>query len=229
MAFCPAAAASILVYRRGGPEAVARLLRRAGDAGRVGSFGWLVPTVLLMPCMAVLQYGFMLEMDWPLPPVRMAWAGVPVLLAGFFVGALGEELGWSGYAIGPLQDRVGALAAALFLGSVWAVWHIVPFHQAGRSPAWIAWQALNLVALRVLLVWLYNNTGRSVAAVALCHASSNLTWQMFPNQGSHFDPRIAAAITASVAVFVVWVWGPRTLSRVHVGQGRTPSEQPPST
>jgi membrane protease YdiL (CAAX protease family) len=50
---------------------------------------------------------------------------------------LGEELGWSGYAIDLLQARWGALGAGILLGSVWAVWHFVPLAQVHRSPGWI--------------------------------------------------------------------------------------------
>jgi hypothetical protein len=130
-----------------------------------------------------------------------------------FVAALGEELGWSGYAIDPMQNRWNALRASVLLGLVWAAWHIVLLVQADRSPAWIAWQSLTGVASRVLLVWLYNNTGKSVFAAALCHAMQNVSWQLFPNQGSHYDPRVTGLIAALAAAIVTVVWGPRTLSR----------------
>lgn len=76
-----------------------------------------------------------------------------------------------------------------------------------------SWQSLAMVAERVLQVWLYNNTGKSVFAAALFHAMVNVTWQLFPNQGSHYDPRITGLIAAFVAVIVTVVWGPRTLTR----------------
>lgn len=135
------------------------------------------------------------------------------MLFVFFIAALGEEVGWSGYAIDKMQDRWNALQVSILLGLVSATWHIVPLAQADRSPIWIAWQCLNLVALRVLLVWLYNNTGKSLFATALCHAMVNVSWQLFPNSGSHYDPRIIGLITALAAVIVTIVWGPRTLAK----------------
>ena len=77
---------------------------------------------------------------------------------------------------------------------------------------WIAWQCLNVVAQRVLQVWLYNNTGKSVFAAVLFHAMVNLSWQLFPNNGSHYDPRFTGLISAFLAVAVAVVWGPRTLT-----------------
>jgi hypothetical protein len=69
------------------------------------------------------------------------------------------------------------------------------------------------VATRVLYTWLYNNTGKSVFGAALYLASSKASWQLFPNNGSHYDPRITGLIVAFTAVLVTVVWGPRTLAR----------------
>ncbi len=104
----------------------------------------------------------------PLPTPQFQVLATLAMFFAFFIAALGEELGWTGYAIDPMQERWNPLQASILLGVVWAVWHMIPFAQAGRSPSWIAWQCLTLVAARVLLVWLYNNTGKSVcAAVAV--------------------------------------------------------------
>jgi hypothetical protein len=112
-----------------------------------------------------------------------------------------------------LQDRWNTLTAAILLGAVWATWHWVPLVQAHRSLAWIAWWSLGTVGLRVLIVWLYNNTGKSVFAAALFHDMVNVSWLLFPNYGSHWDPRINGLIAVFVAAVVTVVWGPRTLAR----------------
>jgi uncharacterized protein len=140
---------------------------------------------------------------------------LPALLmfVAFFVGALGEELGWSGYVIDPLQDRWNALQASLVVGAVGVVWHIVPLLLIHRSPTWIAWWSIYALAARILIVWVYNNTGKSVFAVSLFHATLNLTWMLFPVDGSHFDMRLGGLVMAFAAVTVVLVWGPKTLSR----------------
>jgi membrane protease YdiL (CAAX protease family) len=131
----------------------------------------------------------------------------------FFIAALGEELGWSGYVTDPMQVRWGALQTGILLGLVWAAFHIVALVQVQRSPAWIAWWCLNTVATRVVMVWLYNNTGQSVFAAALFHTTINLTWMLFPVQGSYFDPRVIGLIMTFVAAIITVVWGPRTLVR----------------
>jgi hypothetical protein len=69
------------------------------------------------------------------------------------------------------------------------------------------------VALRVIIVWLYNNSGKSVFVATLFHALVNLTWQLFPVNGSYYDPRVTGLITAGVALLIVFLWGPRRLSQ----------------
>ncbi len=132
------------------------------------------------------------------------------MFLAFFIAALSEELGWSGYVIDSMQARWNALEASILVGLVWAVWHYVPLMQAHRSLVWIAWWSLYTVALRVLIVWLYNNTGKSVFAAALFHAFTNASGITFSN---YYDPRITGLIVAFTAAIVTVIWGPRMLAQ----------------
>lgn len=212
MVVCPVTAAVILVSREHPSGGVKELLERAFDFQRVKAKRWYGPTILLMPGIMVLSYSTLRLMGVPLPAPVFSVGTILALLAAFFLGALGEELGWSGYAIAPLQERFGALWGALLLGGVWAGWHVVPLLEAHRSLSFIVWWSLGTVASRVIIVWLYNNTGRSVFIAALFHAMINLTWQLFPINGSSYDPRVTSVILAIVAVVVIIVWTPRTLA-----------------
>ena len=71
---------------------------------------------------------------------------------------------------------------------------------------------MGAVAPRVIIVWLYDNAGKSVFAAAVLDATSNLSWQLFPVIGSFFDPRISGVIMAVTAIVVVVIWRPRTLA-----------------
>jgi len=135
------------------------------------------------------------------------------MFLAFFVGALGEELGWSGYMLDPLQKRWSALQASLLLGLAGVAWHIVPLLLVHRPPTWIAWWCLYAMAARLLTVWLYNNTGRSVFAATLFHTTLNLTYMLFPVYGSHFDMRLGGLVMALAAALATAIWGARTLAR----------------
>ncbi len=209
-AICPALAACILIYREKRTAGVTELLKRSLDYRRVRSKVWYVPAVLLMPGVTALTYGVMRWLGLPLQVAEFSLLNAVGLFLAFFGAALGEELGWSGYAIDPMQARWNALQASIVLGLVWAMWHFVPLIQADRSPAWIAWWTAGTLATRVIMVWLYNNTGKSVFATALYHAILNLTWQLFP---ASYDPRITSLVLLLVAAVVAVLWGPQTLAR----------------
>jgi membrane protease YdiL (CAAX protease family) len=211
MFVCPALAAVILSWREHGAAGVSAQLKRALDYGRIRSAVWLAPILLLKPALAAAAWGIMRLQGTPVPVPHFEILPALALIVVFFIAALGEELGWSGYALDPLQGRWDALRASLVLGAAWAVFHYVALVQAHRSAEWIAWWSLGTVAARVVMVWLYNNTGKSVFAAALFHMMTNVTWQLFPVNGSYFDPRVTGLILALVAVIIVVVWRPQTL------------------
>jgi len=213
MVVCPLIAAAILVYREQGSAGVKTLLRKALDYKRISDKRWYVPTLLLMPLITFASYALMRVVGMPLPEPHIPLLMIPVLFVPFLVAAVSEEAGWQGYAFEPMQARWGALRASLALGVVWALWHVIPYFQAQQAPAWILWQCLNLVALRVLIVWIYNNTGQSVFAASLAHAMSNVSVFLFPNFGSHYDPFVAFIVTCIIAFFIGFAWGPQTLTQ----------------
>ncbi len=210
----PVTAASILLYGQHGWNGVNDLLKKAFDYKKIKNKIWYLPALLLVPLIYVLSYAVMRLAGWPLPqqtttPFLMA----PIFFAAFFIGAACEELGWSGYVIDPMQNRWGALTAGIVLGLVWQVWHIIGDVQARNTVEWIVWHSLYSIGLRFLIVWIYNNTQKSVFAAILVHTMDNVSWALFPNYGSHFDPFIAFIIITVVAAIVIFLWGHKTLAQ----------------
>ena len=64
----------------------------------------------------VLSYVLMRLTGVPVPIPQFTAPAALVLALAFFVAALGEELGWSGYVIDPMQKRWGALPGRHNLG-----------------------------------------------------------------------------------------------------------------
>ena len=213
MLVCPLIAAVILVYREEKLGGIRRLLQRVFDYKRIKQKIWYVPIIFLMPSICLLSYGVMRLMRLPLPEdPYIPFLAIPIFFVAFFIPAVGEEVGWMGYAVDPMQDRWSALKTSILLGSVWAIWHVIPELQA-NSPAWVAGQFFSTIGLRILIVWLYNNTGKSVLAAILFHDMVNVSEFSFPNYGSHYDPVITGAILAITAVIVTFLWGSKTLAR----------------
>jgi len=113
---CPMMAAAIVVYRENQFAGVKELLQRAFDFKRVKAKIWYVPLILLMPCIMALSYGAIRLMGVQLPAPQLSIGTILALFLAFFIGALCEELGWSGYAIDPLQEHFGVLFSSGWYG-----------------------------------------------------------------------------------------------------------------
>jgi len=215
MFVCPITASLILVRKENKPDAVKDLLKRIFDYKRIKNKIWYAPIILIMPTVLALSYGLMRLLGLPLPEPYIPFGAIPIFFLIFFVSATGEEVGWSGYVIDRLQGRWNALDASIIVGIVWAIWHIVGWFQipSHPNPTWIAWQFAFTVVARIIIVWFYNNTGKSVFVAILFHTMINVSTFLFPNYGSHYDPFVAFIITAVAAAIVAFLWGPETLAR----------------
>ncbi|MEM1428967.1 MAG: CPBP family glutamic-type intramembrane protease [Pseudomonadota bacterium] len=213
MALCPALAAGVLVYYEGNRAALGAFLRRSVDLRRMPLWAWLV-AVGTMPAVMAGSAALQWAMGVDLPAPQIGLTQTLALFALFFVAATTEELGWSAYASRPLARAYGLGLAALILGTVSVVWHVIPLIQAGRSAEWIAWWALGSMARRIIILWLYLRGGESVFATSLFHAMSNLSWMLFPVMGSHYDPVTTAGLLWLIAVPVlIFGAGARTSMR----------------
>jgi membrane protease YdiL (CAAX protease family) len=214
--FVPLIAAAILVSREEGFDGVKRLLKRSFDYQRIKQKIWYVPIIFLMPLLYMLTYGVMRLIGLPVPLEWHIPLLTPLLFIAFFIAAAGEELGYMGYVIDPMQDRWSALTTCLIVGPVWAIWHFPSMIQIGQTPTLMAWGFLATVGFRILYVWLYNNTGKSVFGVILFHAMGNIGRSIFPGGRSHFelaDAAVGYSIIALTALIVTFLWGAKTLAR----------------
>lgn len=105
---------------------------------------------------------------------------VVILLVG---GPLGEEPGWRGFALPRVQQRYGPLWGNVLLGIVWAFWHLPDFltraQGGGPGTGWgtfftnLPIFVLLVMALTVIMSWVYNHTQASLFIAILLHASIN--------------------------------------------------------
>ncbi|HXZ70940.1 MAG TPA: CPBP family glutamic-type intramembrane protease, partial [Streptosporangiaceae bacterium] len=127
---------------------------------------WLL--VLLIPPVAIVAVLDVLNafISPNFAPQFLVYGIAAGVLAGFF-----EEIGWTGFAYPRMRSRFGALGGALLLGALWALWHLPVVDSLGAAsphgrywPELFASFAAVLIALRVLIAWVYNNTGSLLMA-----------------------------------------------------------------
>jgi membrane protease YdiL (CAAX protease family) len=138
---------------------------------------------------------------------------VPAFVVVFVLGGpLGEEVGWRGVALDPLQERMGPIAASVVLGIVWGLWHIPLFFD----PAQIQHDLSPLVylgqttATAFVYTWFWNRS-RSLPLVMALHASINVSAGAFPllmpEANSQVPFALAVVLASVIAVGLVLVTG----------------------
>jgi membrane protease YdiL (CAAX protease family) len=209
MAVVPMCAAFILVLRKRGAIAAGTLFMSAFHIRTIPHVRWAVIATAFMPVAFAVTAGMVWLSGTALPALHLLplTAIIPAF-ALFFIGAVGEELGWQGYAFPALTKRHSALTAALIIGTVWALWHIIPFALMGRSAEWIIWQSVGMVLMRIIIVWLVVNAGGSILVAVLFHMMSNSVWGMFANFDPHYDPMVLCLVLLAFVGIGLLVWRP---------------------
>ncbi len=214
LTFMPGLAAVLLTWRASGWMETKALLVRVFDYQLIGSPSWLVVAVLLGPAIFAMSLGLMTYWELPVPPAMVAPWAFPLLLAFVFLLAAGEELGWMGYAFGPMLEPFGALRASVLIGAIWAIWHAPFFAFLFPDPVVFSAELATLVVARILLVWVFLNAGKSVFVATLYHATDNAAFMMLPDVKGVVPLGSVVHLSFAIAVvcIVVVLWEPQTLT-----------------
>ena len=104
----------------------------------------------------------------------------PLIQAVAFLigGPIQEEVGWRGFALPILQERLRPLQAAVVLGIIWGGWHLPQFFvSAWETPHNNAGDVLGFFAFTVtssiVISWITNLARGSVLLAILAHNSIN--------------------------------------------------------
>jgi uncharacterized protein len=197
---------------------IGRLVRRI-VRWRVGLQWYLfaligVPAVMVLA--TIIRPGALESLDISAQPITLAYLKAFVCMA-IMGGPLFEEPGWTGFAQPRLQQMYGPLLGGLLLGGLWALWHLpgflIPSEDVRDIPPRgtvldFAVFALALVGLRLIIIWVVNNTRDSVLMAILVHASWNTFYatsliRLFPTPavlGSYSNLTMAACALALVLI-----------------------------
>ncbi len=195
----PFLAAIIMVNLTEGKGGAARFRRRFFQMHA----GWQWYLFILLAIPALFLLGIILQ-----PGALASFHGFPnnslvfylvnylinFVIIFFFGGPLAEEPGWRGFALPRMQLRFGPLGGALLLGFLWAFWHLPDFltRSQGGGPG-TGWETfftnlpifvLLVIALNIVMTWVYNHTQGSLFIAILLHASVNTAGilpELFPN------------------------------------------------
>lgn len=218
----PSLAAVIVTAATGGKAGLAHLWRRC-VAVRFdsGSYAAIIG-IPLVAAGAILIARVARGATVQSHPLGLSAAGVlAYLVLAFLTGPVGEELGWRGVLLDDALTVMRPLWAAVLLGVVWACWHLPLFFVPGTTQqlwghplADFAVFGVQIIALSIVLAWLYIRTNRSIWAVMLLHFSTNLVASLLARilDEARLDRSIGAAVFVLAALVVTTLrWEPATV------------------
>jgi uncharacterized protein len=178
----PAIGAFYSLRTLSGKGSVANYLKGVLDL-RFGWKAWIIPVIVL---------GGIAFIAWGLPELwgepRLAtllpslWVFPLYLLYMIFVGGGLEELGWRGYIMDRMEDRLGPWLGNLVLGVTWAVWHLPLFFIPGTSQGYMNFWGFMLMATgnSWFFAWVRRSSGNRTAAGIMAHGLLNAFAGVFP-------------------------------------------------
>jgi uncharacterized protein len=177
-AFSPLLAAFMVTAALNGRAGVTELLQRM-TAWRFGLSSYLLGVfgLVILYLMTILLSGAL-----PIQTLLEKWSlifsfYVPALLTTYLINPVGEETGWTGFALYHLQKQFRPWLSALILGIAWAVWHLpayfIPSEMGAFNVTGFVIFMLIAICTRVIWTWITNNARGSGLIGVLLHASSN--------------------------------------------------------
>lgn len=120
--------------------------------------------------------------------------------------ALLEEIGWRGFALRRLLNQHSPITATLILGIPWSLLHFVLFFYFVPDVSPIA-EMLLVVALAVVLTWVYIRSGRNVLVATVLHGAINA----FAIASAAIPPAevlwyVLASACIVVSLFILFDW-----------------------
>lgn len=141
-------------------------------------------------------------------------------MAGSMATALGEEIGWRGFLVPELYNRIGYTKTSLLSGIIWSVWHYPILLFADYNSGTAAWYGLScftimVISMSFVLTWLRLRSG-SLWTGVLLHASHNLFIQSIftPLTGetkntNYYIDEFGIVLPVVCIFFAVWYWRKR--------------------
>jgi len=117
----------------------------------------------------------------------------------------GEEVGWRGFLLPRVQQRVRPLVAALPVGLMWAAWHFPLWFVANRAATGstsitlqiVALSTIGTLALSVIVTWIFNGARGSILLAMLFHGSQNASMSIIYDVIGAREVLAARYLTAS--------------------------------
>jgi CAAX protease family protein len=209
----PASSAIIVSAITDGKAGVKVLLGRLG-IWRVG-LPWYIVALGLPAVISLIAMSLAILLGSPV--IGRSSSTIFLLMPMLFVLAIGEELGWRGFALPRLLESRSAFSASLILGAAWAIFHwplLLPGQMLAAEGTSILTHSPTVVVLAILYTWLYQHTRGSVLIAVLFHGAFNTFNPIFLGSVDQaLGAWLSLALWGGTALIVVIATGPNLGSK----------------
>ncbi len=130
----------------------------------------------------------------------------------------GEEIGWRGFALPRMSQRLGLPISTLVLGVLWACWHLPLFflQEADKFGQSFPLYLIQVTGLSVAIGWLYWRTQGSLLLTMLMHAAVNNTKDIVPSitPGATNPFGLSHSLVAWLTIAFLWIFAAYCLIRM---------------
>ncbi len=176
MAFSPTITATLLTAINSGKTGLKELFSGFLKA-KVSWKWWLAALILLFLPLAVCFILVSFSGSWSIPADFTISLLLTFFLYNFFSGPASEEAGWRGFALPRMLKRWNATTATLVQAAIWIVWHVPYAFVPGSSQSTAFWPvyATLILAINIILNWLYVNSKSSLLITTIAHFCFNFS------------------------------------------------------
>ncbi len=154
-------------------------------------------------------------------------AGIVMLLYFIFTGligmvgstahGLGEEIGWRGFLVPEVYNISNYTKTSLFVGCVWALWHVPILVYADYNSGTPPWYGLSCFAIMVISIsfiftWFRLKSGNLWTA-AILHASHNLFIQsiftpltVYNSKTKYYIDEFGVVLAVVAVIAAIYFW-----------------------
>lgn len=142
----------------------------------------------------------------------------------------GEEIGWRGYALPRLAQRLGLGPASVLLGMIWAAWHLPLFFIAGTDTFGqsFALYLVQVTALSVAMAWMFGHTNGGLLLMMLMHSAINQTSGIVPSATTVATPAVflGGSLVGWLSALLLWIGAGFFLARMPRASARPARSSP---
>jgi membrane protease YdiL (CAAX protease family) len=163
----------LIMFKKLYPDFTFKKYMKLHFAKKVNPLNFLMSLLLQAGIVAVAVLTFFLINNKPLNTMTfISLANIlPVFIIALTSGAMGEELGWRGYALNIFQKKYTPLVSAIILGTIWGLWHLPLMIMSGYAGLELLYYNIAFMvsgmSLSIIITFFYNKSKNVLIAMWL--------------------------------------------------------------